>query len=103
MGAENPSLNTHPNKPHNHTITPFTILHIHTDPMLPQLGLPSSSLHQTSSSWLSFSLSEVGFLSLPQKGVQIRAPSHFLEVQVPVPAASAADSGRGSGGGRLGR
>ena len=87
----------------NFLIPTFMTLTSSWDPMLLELGLPSSSLHQTIWRWLPFSISEVGFLSLPQKGFKIGASSHFLEVQVPVPAASAADSGEGGGGGRVGR
>lgn len=82
MGAKTPSPNPHPNPPNNHTIPPLPTLHIHTNPLLPELGLPTSPLLQ-----IPYPPLEMGFLSLPQKGLKIRAPSHLLEVQVPLPTA----------------
>ena len=63
MGAETPSPDTHPYKPHNHTNPPLSVLHCHTNPLLPQLGLPTNPLLQSISS------QKMGILILPQKGL----------------------------------
>lgn len=69
MGTETTSRNSHPHKPNNETISPLSIPHRYTNPMLPLVGLPSDPLPL---SW-SASPSVVDF-SIPQKGIEIRAP-----------------------------
>jgi hypothetical protein len=48
MGAKASSLDPHPNQPHNHTISPLSVLHLHPNPLLPQLGISSYPLYQLS-------------------------------------------------------
>lgn len=93
MGTKTASFDTRLDKPHRFTTAPLTVVRLLTNPMLPELGLSSCFLHQISL----YSL-EVGSLSIPQKGLEIWASSDFLEIKVPVSAASAFDSGKGSGG-----
>ncbi|KAL6992500.1 hypothetical protein U1Q18_010610 [Sarracenia purpurea var. burkii] len=107
MRAKTPSPNPHTNPPHNHTLPPFSTLHFLKHPLLPKLGLPTSSLHHhhhhCRRRHLPSAAPEVGFPSLPQKGVKIWAPSLLLEVQVPLPPAAAAGSRQRSGGSTVGR
>lgn len=97
MGAKAPGSNPRPNKPHNLTASPLPTLHLHTNPMFPQLGFPSNSLQQTQLPYLPFPPPEMGNLSFPQKGLKIGCPRNFLEVQVPLLSAPTTDSGQGSG------
>lgn len=98
MGAKNQCLNSHPDQPNNHTTSPFSVIHLYPNSMLPKLGLPTSPLHQI----LFFYSSQMGHLSLPQKGLQIWAPWNFLEVQVPISDPSTIDSCKRSRGSSVG-
>lgn len=69
MGTETPSLNAHSPKPNKSSISLFTALHLQPNPLLPQLGIPSSSLQQGT---VPISPFQMGFLSLPQEGLQTR-------------------------------
>ena len=101
MGAKTPSPYPYPNQPNNHTTSPLSILHLQPNPLLPQLGLSSYPLQKVQLN-LPFSSPKLGFLSFPQKGLQIWAPRDLVEVQVPIPTASTVDSRKGSGGSSVG-
>lgn len=102
MGAEAAGLDSHPDQPHNHAASPLSAVHLHPDPLLPQLGLPAGALQQAPTH-LPFSPPPVGLLPLSQKGLQIRAAGDLLAVQVPVPATPAVGSSGRSGGSQVGR
>ncbi|MED6122504.1 hypothetical protein PIB30_040412 [Stylosanthes scabra] len=97
MGAQNPSPNPHHNQPHTRTRPPLSALDSHPGPLLPELGLPSIPLP-----FRSQPPQQMGHLTVPQKGLQKGSSSNLLEVQVPLPAATTADSCRGSGGSSMG-
>ncbi|CAA2984446.1 Hypothetical predicted protein [Olea europaea subsp. europaea] len=101
MGAKIQCLNPRLNLPNNHTTPSFPVLRSHPTPLLPQLGLPTASLSPRLRRFAASPL-EVGFLSIPQKGVKIWAPSHLLAVQVSISAAAATGTGQGSGGSTVG-
>ena len=103
MGAKTPSSNPYPNQPHkhNHTTSSLSVLYLQPNPLLPQLGLSSNPMQQVQLN-LPFSSPKMGFLSFPEKGLQIWAPTDLMEVQVPIPTASTVDSGKGSWGSAVG-
>ena len=103
MGAKTPSSNPYPNQPHkhNHTNSSLSVLYLQPNPLLPQLGLSSNPMQQVQLN-LPFSSPKMGFLSFPEKGLQIWAPTDLMEVQVPIPTASTVDSGKGSWGSSVG-
>ncbi|PQQ19719.1 uncharacterized protein Pyn_30440 [Prunus yedoensis var. nudiflora] len=83
MGAKGPCLNSCPNQPNNHTTSSLSVLHLHPNPMLPELGLPTSPLHQihlpsypSTMGHLSF-LKRVSRFGLPETSWRSKCPYHL--------------------------
>lgn len=101
LGAEAPRADSHPNQPNSRAAATLAAIHRHPNPLLLKLELPSAPLPALL--LVAAAAREMGLVSVHQKGAKIRVAGDLLEVQMPLPIASAADFGERGGGRRVGR